>query len=66
MADEKNEKGKKQIIAVSNLSTGVYRGVTIFEAAEGFVVAMGTLVYSSPYLAAIKEFIDLWYEVKHN
>ena len=66
MADEKNEKGKKKIIAVSGLSTGTYRGTTIYETPTGFAVALGTLVYSSDFLISIKGFIDQGYEAKNN
>lgn len=66
MADEKNKKGKKQIIAVSGLSTGTYRGTTIYETPTGFAVALGMLVYYSQFLNSIKGFIDQWYEAKKN
>lgn len=71
MADEpeggtqKAESGKR-IIAVSGLSSGSYRGVTIFETPQGFAVALGTLVYSSHFLESIKGFIDSWYDAKKN
>lgn len=68
MAEDGKQKaeGGKRIIAVSGLSTGTYRGVTIFETVMGFAVALGVQVYSSNALSSIKGFIDSWYEAKNN
>lgn len=58
MSDEKKQ---KRIIAVSRLSTGTYRGVSIFETVTGFAVSLGTMIYEADLLSHIKGYIDNWY-----
>ncbi len=70
MADERNRRqkaeGGKQIMAVSGLSHGTYKGMTIFETPKGFAVALGVLVYVSKSLSSLTGLIDQWFENKKN
>lgn len=66
MADEQNEKGKKQIIAVSGLSTGTYKGMTIFETPYGFFVMLGMMWRRSYTLSNITAWIDEHFKNKAN
>lgn len=56
----------KEVIAVSRLSTGTYRGMTIIETPNGFAVMLGKETYSSKVLSSVTGFIDNWLDQKNN
>jgi hypothetical protein len=74
MSDEARERTEKwlekklgkEVIAVSRLSTGTYRGMTIIETAKGFAVMLGKEMYSSNALISVTSYIDNWIEQKNN
>lgn len=56
----------KEVIAVSRLSTGTYRGMTIIESQKGFFVMIEGVQYSSSDIRAVTSYIDHWIEEKRN